>query len=273
MQGINAVSLLFLVVLGFAPALIWLAFYLREDTRPEPNRLILLVFLAGIVSAFAAAIIETNLACTLLGERCVRTLGGFTINSYELGGIAAFLFAFAGVAVVEEAVKYGAVFFTVLHNRSFDEPIDAMIYLIIAALGFATVENIFTVQALVAQGRDFSHVLSVLTLRFLGATFLHTLASGIVGYALARAFFAQRSHFIMVIPGIAIAGAIHALYNMFVSRSADVGTGHPLFSYFFVSIIILLVGSALALIALFHHLKHIGQTHTFVNLGDHAQQN
>ena len=39
------------IIISFLPAFIWLAFYLREDSRPEPKRLLFLVFVGGMISA------------------------------------------------------------------------------------------------------------------------------------------------------------------------------------------------------------------------------
>jgi RsiW-degrading membrane proteinase PrsW (M82 family) len=41
-----------------------------------------------------------------------------------------------------EIFKYLVVRFKVIKNPAFDEPTDIMLYMIIAALGFAAVENI-----------------------------------------------------------------------------------------------------------------------------------
>lgn len=270
-MAINLPSLLLLILLGFLPSLIWLIFYLHEDVKPEPKRFVLLVFVTGMLSAFAAAITEINIGCFMVndcGQNNPEALGDLK-NSATAGAI---IFAFIGVALSEEIFKYLAVFFTVLRKKVFDEPIDAMIYMIVAALGFAAVENIFTVRLIASQGGNLSDISAVLTLRFLGATFLHTLSSGIVGYALARAFFSKKSHFILLIPGLMIAMLIHGLYNTFISKTFNAELGSADFNYFFRSIILLLIGSAITLIILFQHLRQIGARHKFINVGDHAQE-
>jgi len=66
----------------------------------------------------------------------------------------------------------------------FDEPTDAMIYCIIAALGFASVENLMILFKI--SFPDFGQAIGIMGFRFLGATLLHTLASAMVGYWLAR---------------------------------------------------------------------------------------
>ena len=48
-----------LLILGFIPSLVWLLYYLRKDVNPEPNRLILKVFIGGMLVAPFAAVAET----------------------------------------------------------------------------------------------------------------------------------------------------------------------------------------------------------------------
>jgi len=258
--------------MGLLPSIIWLAFYLHEDVKPEPKRLVLWVFVVGMISAFAAAILEVNVACFILPSECAQTSGQVMNALKEVTTPVFLFFNFFGIAFIEEIVKYLAVFFTVLRKRDFDEPIDAMIYMIIAALGFAAVENVSTVNYLAGHRAQFHDITAVLTLRFLGATFLHTLSSGMVGYALARAFFSKKSHFILLIPGVAIATLVHGLYNIFVGITAETELGSENFNYFFRSIILLLVVSAAGLFVLIQHLHRLSRNHNFVNLGDHAQE-
>jgi len=48
----------FYIVLATLPSLVWLLFYLRKDKHPEPNSMVIKVFTLGILSAFAAVILE-----------------------------------------------------------------------------------------------------------------------------------------------------------------------------------------------------------------------
>ena len=51
---------LFYIIFALAPSVIWLLFFLRKDSHPESNRMILTVFLLGILAAIPAALIETG---------------------------------------------------------------------------------------------------------------------------------------------------------------------------------------------------------------------
>ena len=194
------------VALSFLPPLVWLLFYLHEDRHPEPKHLVLLTFVAGILSAAAAVAVELG----LFGRPPV--FSGF-LHRYLPELLAAPGVVLAGVALVEEYVKYAAVKIAVLSRPEFDEPIDAMVYMVTAALGFAAIENVlFLVPAF---EESFAIGFELTTNRFLGANLLHALSSAIVGYALARHIFSPwRKH--AVAAGVLAAGALHALFNYFI---------------------------------------------------------
>ena len=46
------------IILGLLPGFAWLVFYLTDDPHPEPKRLILFTFLAGIAFGFFAVVAE-----------------------------------------------------------------------------------------------------------------------------------------------------------------------------------------------------------------------
>ena len=194
------------IALSFLPPLVWLLFYLREDRHPEPKHLILLTFIAGIFSALGAVAFEL----ALFGRPPVFA-GLF--HTVAPGVFALPPVLFLGVGLVEEYLKYAAVKFAVLARPEFDEPIDAMIYMVTAALGFAAIENVlFLVPALV---ESFASGFELTTNRFLGANLLHALSSAIVGYALARHMFSPwRPH--AVAAGVVAAGILHALFNYLI---------------------------------------------------------
>jgi len=48
----------FLYLFGFLPSIIWLSFYLRKDAHPESNRMVLKIFLYGMLAALVAIVLE-----------------------------------------------------------------------------------------------------------------------------------------------------------------------------------------------------------------------
>jgi len=187
------------VLFGVLPSFIWLSFYLKKDSHPESNQMILKIFFYGILAALPAILLEMAL---------VEQFGNLNISQCFL----AFLNIFIGVALVEEFLKYLIVREKVLDHPELDEPVDLMLYMIIAALGFAAAENILILFSL---GPHFflGDVFSVSVLRFLGATFLHALCSGTIGYFLALSVLDTKRRGRLIILGLGIASILHGLYN------------------------------------------------------------
>ncbi len=183
-------SYLFYGALGFLPGLAWLFFFLQEDTkRAEPKGLILSTFLFGGLVTFLV------LPFQILGKSMLLAGGIASGNPFHL-------FILAGI---EELFKWSVVYAWISRRKEFDEPIDAMVYMVIAALGFVSVENVATVLRA-------SNGVSLLTLRFIGATLLHCLASGIVGYYWARGIIACRRAGYLAF-GLVAATLFHTIFN------------------------------------------------------------
>ena len=191
------------IALTFLPPVVWLLFYLREDRRhPEPKYLLILAFAGGIASALLAIAGECAFI-NILGSSCKEGINT-TVSIFYL---------FLGIALIEEYLKYLAVKLLILRKTAFDEPIDAMIYMMTSALGFAALENALFIFPMFQQN-VFSG-LEVAANRFLGANLLHALSSGIVGFFLARAWFhPKRHHFVAI--GIIIATLLHAAFNYLI---------------------------------------------------------
>lgn len=191
--------LLGLIALGSLPSLIWLSIYLNEDEHPEPNRFILKIFFIGALSAPIAAGIEY-----------------FLINSTGKFGIPVvlenFLVLFVFIGIVEEYIKFAAVKVGMFRNPAFDEPADAMIYLIVSGLGFAALENILAIFHFVENSKNvIGEAIEITALRFLSSTVLHVLASAILGYYFAKKHFFLKKF--SLIYGIILAGFLHGAYN------------------------------------------------------------
>jgi len=207
--GLNTSYLL----LTFLPPLLWLLFYLREDRHPEPKLLLLLTFIGGMLSVVAAIVGECFLVQVLDGGSCERGINYVGQNAFAL---------FLGIAFIEEYVKYLVVKFLVLRREDFDEPVDGMIYMITAALGFAAVENALFIFPLFNQSVLLG--LQITTNRFLGANLLHALSSAIVGFFLARAWFSPHRHHYIAL-GVVTAAFLHAFFNYLILMRSDAAEG------------------------------------------------
>ncbi len=191
-----------LIALGLLPSLIWLVFYFREDCHPEPKHLIARAFLMGIIISPIAILLQYGF---------VR----LTLNFYSEAVASKSPSFFLWSAFVEEFIKFYAIKLTIINNPEFDEPIDAMIYMVAAGLGFAAIENILVTFQTFPDGT--SAVVSLLTLRFIGATLLHALSSALLGYFLAMAWFFQGHHKKLLVIGMLMATMFHFTFNMIIA--------------------------------------------------------
>ena len=226
-----------LVALGVLPSLVWLSIYLKEDDHPEPNKFIIKTFFLGAVAAPLAA----GLEFLLIGSVKGLALPSVLVN---------FLVFFVFIGMVEEYCKYLAVRLGVERKSVFDEPTDAMIYLIVSGLGFAALENVLALFHFTDRGTAalVGQAFEITALRFLSSTLLHVLASAIVGYYLARShFFGEK---LTVPKGILIAGFLHGAYNVLTLNSNSFQKISPT-----LIVILLLALMAVWVNALFYKLK------------------
>lgn len=186
----------FAAVLGFLPSLVWLFFFLQEDRqRPEPKRLILYTFFFGALTTFFVLQIQIVLNNFLIS---------LDVNQWTPLSIF-------WLATTEEIAKFLVVYFAVHKKREFDEAVDPMIYMIVAALGFAAVEN-------VASAIKATNGLELLTLRFVGATLLHSLSSALVGYWWTLSIYHKRHHLTDIMIGLLYAIVFHAVFNFLIIK-------------------------------------------------------
>lgn len=198
---------------GIVPALAWLYFWLHEDNHPEPKKLILKSFLYGMCAVPFAIIIQFLVNTFLLQGQDIKTV---FLTNYPIALMVIILWA-----ATEEYFKYKAAFNGGLITRENDEPIDPMIYMIAAALGFSALENtLFIFWPLLAG--DSTTALLTGNMRFIGATMLHVATSAIIGLFISFAFYRSREikkkHLIL---GFITAISLHTLFNSFIIRTED----------------------------------------------------
>ncbi len=239
---------------GIIPALLWLWFFLKEDSaRPEPRWLILAAFLSGMLAVVLA------LPASMLGK-CVAA-GTWPMHGLltSLPETLQFCMALPGPdpiflwAAIEELLKYFVAVTIILWRKAVDEPIDAMIYLITVALGFAALETGLFLMDPLGRG-DITGGILTGNLRFMGAALLHTLASAVVGFAIAITFY--RSYivqFFALCTGLILATVLHALFNHHIIASSGERTAVVFFSVWLGVIVLLL---------LFERAKRITHPHS-----------
>ena len=222
-------QLLYAFLGGILPALVWLWFWLREDLHPEPKRLLLKAFAAGAVAIPFVLLAEVGISCVITYLFSLSASFGFCSGSFApLGAFSSFggLLLVVGFAAAEEVIKYISARRFVLTGKDFDEPVDAMIYLITTALGFAAFENIFFLIPAFANTLFEGFIVS--NLRFLGATLLHAVSSGIVGYTIAISFYKTNLRTQHLLAGLFFATALHTIFNIMVGNVESGGLSQAL---------------------------------------------
>jgi RsiW-degrading membrane proteinase PrsW (M82 family) len=182
---------------GIIPALLWLWFWIKEEEKkPEPKKIITIVFIVGMIAVFFVLPIQ-------------KFIQG-NIDSHEWQLIL--------WAISEEIIKYLAVLIILYRTNYINEAVDWPIFLITSALGFAAMENVLFLIKPLSLGEN---TVSLLTgeLRFLGSTLLHAVSSGILGIALGISFYLKgfkRKWYLVV--GFILAIALHSVFNFFIMK-------------------------------------------------------
>jgi len=199
------------IFFGILPSLAWLTYYLRKDPHPESKTMILKVFLWGALVTFLVFLVQISFS---------KLLTALSLSPL----LTDILYWFLVIAFSEEIFKYLVVKSKVLSSHVFDEPIDAMIYMIIVALGFAALENVLYLFPSADQAGTISfnalvnRTLIITSIRFVGSTFLHTLCSGIIGYFLALSIYQAKNSKKLLFLGILGATLLHGFYNFSIMK-------------------------------------------------------
>lgn len=181
--------ILFYFFLAFFLPFIWILYFAHKDKNPEPKKWLFLAFLLGIFSAF-------------LSYYCQKLLFQFMDSK----SFTAILLS----VISEEFFKFIVIWVFIYPQKVFDELIDAMIYMMFSALGFAFTENL----AFLLRGLDGIEIILILFFRFLGANLLHILASCLVGYGYA--LWKKTKNYLVFPIFFLLSVGLHFLYNYFI---------------------------------------------------------
>jgi len=215
-----------LLVFAILPSLIWLLYYLKKDIRSEPKHLIVYVFLTGALFAVVGYFFQLTMG---------RILPPFAENISFFAALYLPFYKFVIIAFSEEFLKYLAFFFTIRDHPELDEPLDFVIYMITAALGFAALENIIYLSS----APDIMEMARFSAVRFVSGTFLHALASGILGVFLAYSCKLNKKY--LVIYGLIFVSGLHGIYNLLAQRITETSGILFVFTFLFVCAIVLSV--------------------------------
>jgi RsiW-degrading membrane proteinase PrsW (M82 family) len=144
----------------------------------------------------------------------------------------------------EEIAKFAAAWLIALHSKKiFDEPIDAFVYLMTAALGFSAMENTFFLLGPLLKGETLVTILTG-NMRFMGANLLHVASSGVLSIFIAAVYYRSRwikGSFLLL--GLSVAVILHAFFNYLIIQVTAGGQENIFiaFSFVWLAIIILIL--------------------------------
>lgn len=212
---------------GILPALLWLWFWMHEENdHHEPRSLIIFTFMVGMAGVFVVFPLQ----------QLTIYFGKFFVPTFAAGGIVALtIWAFW-----EELTKYLAARFTAFKHASFLHPIDAFIYMTTASLGFSAMENTILLLGPLLRGEAITAI-NAAAMRFMGASLLHFIASGVIALCIGLTFYASKTKkFFALCAGLFIAVALHSMFNFFIINNDKENT-LPVFLSVWVLVILLTI--------------------------------
>ncbi|MPM27604.1 Protease PrsW [bioreactor metagenome] len=179
-----------------------LFFYLFDRHDREPVRILLKVFIMGIISVIPTIFVENILTF-------------FNVFPGIIGiGYTAFIVA----GLTEEYMKRQVVLKNVYFNPVFDEKLDGIVYCVIAALGFATIENVMYVVF------RFSDVESIGFYRAIVSVPAHMPFAVTMGYYLSMAKFAlteEESQYYFK-KSLSVPTVLHGIFDFILMSQIDI---------------------------------------------------
>jgi len=187
---ITTLTTILLLTVAIGPALFWLIFFYRRDKyASEPLSWIVKIFLLGALITIPVVICES--------------IAGILISEFALIVIVA--------PVIEECGKYFVVTRYVYTTSEFNEPVDGIMYAVAAALGFATIENIFYIFSIPLT--ELPSLFSVVFVRAVLSVPGHALFSSIWGHSLGIAKFGLLRDAPKIMTALSVAIVFHGLFN------------------------------------------------------------
>lgn len=186
-------ALCFYFPLSILPGILWMLYIYKSDKfEPEPIKLVLKVFVGGMLIVFVAIPVELGVPY-LLG--CQGTLTNF---------LDVFWQAYFVAGVVEEFLKFAVVLFGVYFSKDFSEPVDGIVYSSAVALGFASLENFLYMLQYGA---------SVILVRGTLSTVGHLVFSSFWGYGLGRGKMHPKIANKLALQGLLWSAVTHGTFN------------------------------------------------------------
>jgi protease PrsW len=184
------------IALALAPgvAICLYIFYVDVYNR-EPRLNLIVSFILGCLLIIPAILLEKNFGNVLDGTRA-----------------SVAIFSFGVVALSEEFSKFIGLRLYSYRQKSFDEPLDGIVYGIMVGMGFATIENLFYVLSFAEAGKGWEVGLS----RMFLSVPAHGTFAVIMGYFVGRAKFEPDRSFWLMLCGLLGATFFHGTFDFFL---------------------------------------------------------
>ena len=209
------------LLITVGPSLLILFYFFSSDKFKEPKSTIAIVFVLGILICLPAGILNNFMA------------ENFGSGDYKKDLTHSFL----GPAWTEEILKFLVLYAIVLRRAEFNEPMDGIVYGVVASLGFATYENYDYVFRLAETWDIAPQQLAIW--RSYSAVPMHGLNGCIMGFYFGMYAFTANKKFLVL--SLLIPFLLHGFYNFL---------GHP-FHY------IIVIGMLIYAIKLHNILKKL----------------
>lgn len=178
-----------LILLGLAPGVaICLFIFHRDAYNREPKLNLLVSFVLGAAIVYPAALAEQAL----------------WDNTGDTDILRIFIKAFFVVALTEELAKFIVFRLYAYPKKSFDEPLDGIVYGIVVSMGFATIENVMYV---IKYGWEVGVVRMFLSVP------AHATFGVLMGYHAGKAKFDAANEKRLLVLGLFWAVLLHGVYD------------------------------------------------------------
>jgi len=196
-----------LLALAIGPAIAIMAFvYARDVHDREPFGVLLMSFFWGCFSVVPAIILET-------------ILPGLVPGSSGSGILSIAIYTFVIIAFSEEFSKYIFLRYYSYRKRSFNEPFDGIIYMVMVGMGFATIENLMYVFGADTPQNQWATA----GMRAITAVPAHASFAIVMGYYAGLAKFSKDKEKQLLMQGILYATILHGFYDFFLFQNISEG--------------------------------------------------
>jgi RsiW-degrading membrane proteinase PrsW (M82 family) len=184
------------IAIAIAPGLaICLFIFYKDIYNQEPKLNLIVSFFLGCAAIFPAVFFEKKF--------------GFTSDG-TVAGVA--IFSYAVVAFSEEFFKFLGLRLYSYNMKSFDEPLDGIVYSIMIGMGFATLENLLYVLKYAQLGQG----LEVGIKRMFLSVPAHATFAVVMGYFVGKAKFDVKNSFWLMLAGLLSAVFFHGTFDFFI---------------------------------------------------------